>query len=325
LLPRISIVTPSFNQGQFIEETICSVLDQNYGNLEYIIIDGGSSDETVQVIKKYEKFLKYWVSEGDQGQSHAINKGLLHCTGEIFNWLNSDDLLAPDALSAIAERFVDPEIDIVSGKEIHFDGSSEKLREGTILYPDLAQNLLNGVIYQPSTFWRFSALKPLLPVNETLHYLMDTQLWVNYIMNNGISKVKKIDKVLAKFRLHKDSKTVGLSEQFVKERWQLRWGILKEIDPEFHAFDNFLSRKASRTAKLELGLSREQVDKNSIKNLMAEELCYELYRDFSYHEVKELLRVSFKSGVVTRRLLKYFLLLWIIPRQILHLLRNGKA
>ena len=99
--PRISIVTPSYNQGQFIEQTIRSVLLQNYPNLEYIIIDGGSTDNTVETIEKYEQYITYWVSEPDRGQSHAINKGFARCTGEIMAWLNSDDLYLPSALKSL--------------------------------------------------------------------------------------------------------------------------------------------------------------------------------------------------------------------------------
>jgi glycosyltransferase involved in cell wall biosynthesis len=103
--PKISIVTPSFNQGRFIEKTILSVIEQDYPNLEYIIIDGGSTDESVEVIKKYDQHLAYWVSEPDRGQSHAINKGFERATGEIFGWLNSDDWYHPGALKAVAEAF----------------------------------------------------------------------------------------------------------------------------------------------------------------------------------------------------------------------------
>lgn len=94
---KISIVTPSFNQGEYLEETIDSVLSQKYPNLEYIIMDGGSKDNSVDIIKKYEKYLTYWESKPDRGQSHAINKGLKKCNGEIFNWLCSDDYLEPGA------------------------------------------------------------------------------------------------------------------------------------------------------------------------------------------------------------------------------------
>ena len=103
--PKITIVTPSFNQGQFIEETIRSVLDQNYPNLEYLIIDGGSTDQTIEVIRKYERQLSYWVSEKDRGQVHAINKGLARATGEIFGFLNSDDLYVPGTFEVVGEYF----------------------------------------------------------------------------------------------------------------------------------------------------------------------------------------------------------------------------
>ena len=103
--PKISIVTPSFNQGIFLEATIQSVLNQNYPNLEYIVIDGGSTDNSVKIIKKYEKYLSYWVSESDRGQSHAINKGFTISTGEIMGWLNSDDLYTSGALNHVANVF----------------------------------------------------------------------------------------------------------------------------------------------------------------------------------------------------------------------------
>src|SRR5687768_13083798 len=103
--PKISIITPSYNQGRFIEETILSVINQNYPNLEYIIIDGGSTDNTVEIIRKYEQHLAYWVSEKDGGQSEAINKGFKKATGDIVCWINSDDFFMPGALSKVADCF----------------------------------------------------------------------------------------------------------------------------------------------------------------------------------------------------------------------------
>jgi glycosyltransferase involved in cell wall biosynthesis len=103
--PRISIITPSYNQGEFIEETIRSIILQNYPNLEYIIIDGGSSDNSAEIIRKYEEWIAYWVSERDRSQSHAINKGFDRCTGELVNWICSDDLLCKNALNQFASRY----------------------------------------------------------------------------------------------------------------------------------------------------------------------------------------------------------------------------
>jgi glycosyltransferase involved in cell wall biosynthesis len=112
--PKITIITPSYNQAEFISQTIDSVLSQNYSNLEYIIIDGGSTDGSVDIIKRHQKYLSYWTSEKDDGQSHAINKGLKIATGEIVNWLNSDDYLEPHALNVVADAFSNNTINAVA-------------------------------------------------------------------------------------------------------------------------------------------------------------------------------------------------------------------
>ena len=127
--PKLSIVTPSFDQGKFLEETILSVLDQNYPNLEYIIIDGGSTDESVEVIKRYEKHLAYWISEKDRGQVHAINKGIERTTGDIFGFLNSDDLYLPGTFATVTEHFDNhPESEWVCGDTVMFgDGLEDEL------------------------------------------------------------------------------------------------------------------------------------------------------------------------------------------------------
>ncbi len=114
-LPKISVVTPSYNQGKYIRETIDSVLSQSYPNLEYIVIDGGSTDETLSVINDYEDRIDYFVSEPDEGQSHAINKGFEQATGDILCWLNSDDQFAPDALWSVALAFIQSSADLVAG------------------------------------------------------------------------------------------------------------------------------------------------------------------------------------------------------------------
>ena len=124
VFPKISIVTPSFNQAQFLEETILSVINQNYPNLEYIIIDGGSTDGSVDIIKKYEKHLTYWVSEPDNGHGHALNKGFSTTTGEIMAWINSDDKYYPSTFATVAEIFNKfSDINWIHGKNSRIDKS----------------------------------------------------------------------------------------------------------------------------------------------------------------------------------------------------------
>ena len=125
--PKISIITPSYNQGQYIEQTILSVIGQGYPNLEYIIIDGGSTDNTVEIIKKYSDKISYWISEPDKGQSDALIKGLEKCTGDIFNWINSDDYFEENSFFNIAQYFIDhPSIAMLSGFCNCFDNETFK-------------------------------------------------------------------------------------------------------------------------------------------------------------------------------------------------------
>ena len=211
--PRISIVTPSFNQGQFIEETIRSILLQSYPNLEYIVIDGGSSDATLDVIKKYEPWLDYWVSEPDQGQPHAINKGIDRCTGEIFNWINSDDLLMPGALQAIATAFHENDVDAVTGYVIHFN--SEEISYACDL-SDLSR-LVRGKapFQQPGTWLKPEGIRRVGKIDETLHYAFDLELTVRYIQ--AYPKTTLTAKELARFRHHETSKTVSREVHFNSE------------------------------------------------------------------------------------------------------------
>ena len=159
--PKISIVTPSYNQGQFLEDTILSVINQNYSNLEYIIIDGGSNDNSVEIVKKYENRLKYWISEKDFGQTHAINKGFKKSTGEMINWINSDDLLEPNALNILSEEIVkSPKADIYFGdfRKINSRNQTIFIRKSP---PYHYSTLLWGrqLSSQPAVFLDVSSLK----------------------------------------------------------------------------------------------------------------------------------------------------------------------
>ena len=192
--PKISIVTPSFNQGQFIEETIRSVLLQNYPNVEYIIIDGGSTDETIKIIKKYEPWLKYWVSEPDRGQSHAINKGFEICSGEIFNWLCSDDIFLPKAFEQVALN-IDPVNPcwLIGGAYRYDEKSKTTSKKLPITSFDIINFLLwhSRSIAQPSVFWNGLLQSKVGSLSEKLNYCMDLDLWFRFyqkqqpLFNNG--------------------------------------------------------------------------------------------------------------------------------------------
>ena len=180
-LPIISIVTPSFNQGQYLEETILSVLNQDYPALEFFIIDGGSTDGSVEIIKKYAHRLTYWESKPDRGQSHAINKGFRMASGEIVAWLNSDDLLAPGALKVVAQAWQkNPRLGLISGQTEIIDQAGKPTGNVFGSEPNVINSLLSSEnpVSQPSTFFSTSALKEVGFLDETLHMSMDWDLWL---------------------------------------------------------------------------------------------------------------------------------------------------
>ncbi|MDW7695817.1 glycosyltransferase family 2 protein [Flammeovirgaceae bacterium SG7u.111] len=216
--PKISIVTPSYNQGQYIEETILSIKNQNYPNIEFIIIDGGSTDCTLEIIKKYEKYITYWVSEKDRGQSHAINKGLEKCTGDIFNWLNSDDYLEPYALYNIALGFQAPHTKVVSGIKRTLSGNKRNLNEPFPLVGSTMEALSEPSYAQPETFYKMDVVRKITPLTEGLHYSMDLAMWYQYLLLYGIENVISIKKVIVNFRYHGESKTVTGESNFGKEQ-----------------------------------------------------------------------------------------------------------
>ena len=219
--PRISLVTPTFNQASTLRETIESVLGQDYENLEYWVFDAGSRDGTVEILKEYESDPRFhWLSEPDRGQSDAINKGLARCTGEIFNWINSDDYLEPGSLQAIAASFEKEEsIDVVSGKTAEFRDAPPQIFN-TICLPLRAsgeETMTVGVFCQPSTFWRTNIIRELGGIDLELHYVMDWDLWVRYLARYGQNGVRQIDQLIAHYRHHPQAKTSAASEKFYQE------------------------------------------------------------------------------------------------------------
>ncbi len=228
--PKISIITPSFNQGQFIEETILSVFNQNYPNLEYIIIDGGSTDNTVDIIKKYNDKITYWVSEKDNGQSHAINKGFKKATGDIVTWLNSDDMLYLNALLTVAKTFNEnPSIDFIYGEcEEWFQDDLHKINP--LPESNLNVNRLSGFPYfQPASFYKRDALFEIGLLDESLNFSMDRDLFLRFILNKEMLKIKQ---PLAIYRHHDDSKSHNIFIQSHQENLQIISNLYYSIQKE---------------------------------------------------------------------------------------------
>ena len=243
--PRITIITPSFNQGKYIEQTILSVLEQDCPNLEYIIMDGGSTDGTVEVIKKYEKQLAYWESKPDKGQSDAINKGLQKATGDVFNWLNSDDILEKGALYEVGKAFAENDILSFNGVCRTFnDGNlTETVNTTYTTFSTSAEKTIAKVsMGQPSQFYCLKVVRELgNSVNTSLSHSMDKELWCRFLFRYGTAKVKFTNSVLSSFRLHGESKTVSLYELFRKDDYAIYSSIFNQFNaPDF--FKNFVQK-----------------------------------------------------------------------------------
>lgn len=229
--PKISIITPSLNQGEYIEQTILSVLEQGYPNLEYIIIDGGSKDQSVEIIRKYERHLAYWVSEKDKGQSDAINKGIVKATGDVINWLNSDDYYEAGTLKHVSQHFTDDKVKAYCGRSRIFGQGQERFSRGTDIYENnLSKTIGWARIDQPETFFRKSVWDKVGLLNEDFHYIMDKEWWVRYLLHYGLNGIKKDDKVLVNFRIHDQSKTGSQSENFKQETLDLFFSLAKKAD-----------------------------------------------------------------------------------------------
>jgi glycosyltransferase involved in cell wall biosynthesis len=283
--PRISIVTPSYNQDQFIEDTVRSVLLQGYPNLEYFIIDGGSTDNSVELIKKYESWLAYWTSEKDQGQTHAINKGFHRVTGEIFAWLNSDDVYLPGALHRVANEFqAHKELVMLAGECINVDISGREIsRKGSRTFDPLTV-LISAKPAQPATFFHSRMLKEVGYLREDLHFPLDRE----YVLRIGQHYYPKhtlnIDVPLACARIWDGAKTpTSNHRQAIDERKQV-------INMYLH-----LSPYSKRRLRV-LAYRRVYVDQakleNKSGNLLKEILCWTRVAFYSrdFRHFKKLLR-----------------------------------
>ena len=225
----VSIITPSYNQAAFLEQTMKSVLDQDYANIEYLVADGGSTDGSVDIIKRYAKRLAWWVSEKDKGQADAINKGFARAKGEFIAWVNSDDYYEPGAISAaVAALQANPDVGLVFGDVRVVD------RDGRILnnlhYGDwtLADLMTFHIIGQPAVFMRRSVLEKAGYLDLKYHFMLDHQLWLRMGIQAGI---KYVPQLWAGAHYHEDCKNLSQAAEFGKDAYHIvEW---MRATPEF--------------------------------------------------------------------------------------------
>ena len=221
--PKISIVTPSFNQGAYLENTIVSVLGQNYPDIEYVIIDGGSSDNSIEIIRNYESSLAFWVSEPDNGQAHAINKGLGRVTGDLVAWIASDDWYEPGTFNLVAESFRGGH-NLIIGDCMRFyteSGKQRLLTPGRPSFNSMLRYWRKGFCPpQPSIFFSAELLRKVGPIDESLNFAMDLDLWLRM---SRYEQFYYIPQVFSNYLVHKESKSGsgGGFDKFRKEWFEV--------------------------------------------------------------------------------------------------------
>jgi len=217
--PLVAIVTPSFNQARYLEVTIQAVLSQDYPRIEYIIMDGASQDGSIEMIKKYENRLAYWVSEKDSGQAEAINKGLAHANGDILAWLNSDDFYLTNTISRVVKIFEEnPNVIMIYGDMLAVDELGKTINVLKYKQLSLEDLLCFQIIGQPAVFFRRAAFEKAGGLDTTFHFLLDHHLWIR-IAQQG--KILHVPQTLAAARYHAEAKNRAKAAQFGREAFRI--------------------------------------------------------------------------------------------------------
>ena len=227
--PLVTVITPSYNQAEFLEDTIQSVLRQDYPNLEYMIVDGGSTDGSVEIIRKYADKLAWWVSEKDSGQAEAINKGFTRASGELVAWLNSDDLFQPGMISTSVEAFqAHPEAGLVYGDVLSIDGAGKPINLMTFAPYTLKDLMAFKFISQPGMMMRRAILNQAGFLDESYHYLLDHELWLRMARLAGMVYLPRQQAVA---RFHAAAKNLSQTAKYGGEA--LRLAAQMETQPEY--------------------------------------------------------------------------------------------
>ncbi|HND90402.1 MAG TPA: glycosyltransferase family 2 protein [Anaerolineales bacterium] len=222
----VSIITPSYNQAAYLEQTLLSVLNQDHAPIEYIVVDGASKDASVEIIKKYSDRLAYWVSEKDGGQAEAINKGFARATGEIIAWINSDDYYLPGAVSAAVKMFeANPEVVLVYGNMLAVDEHGKTFNTLTYKQLTLEDLLCFQIIGQPAVFMRRSALQKTSGLDSTFHFLLDHFLWIQLAQHG---KILHADQTWAAARYHAEAKNRAKAAEFGREAFRILEAVAQD-------------------------------------------------------------------------------------------------
>ncbi len=245
----ISIITPSYNQGKYLEQTIQSVLNQTHSNIEYLVIDGCSTDNSIDIIKKYEEKISYWISESDDGQADAINKGFRHSNGDFVCWVNSDDILYPDYVTKRVQQFKEnPNVDMIYGDiEQGLDLSNKRLRKGRQTSIKDMLKYAKCPIPQQSAMWRRGVIEKIGYLDPQWYVLLDREYFIRTAANCSI---KYITGAVAFFRHHKHSKSI-----MEKLKWAEELPRYYEIvfnDNIYDLLPNLLSYKGKCLSKVYL-------------------------------------------------------------------------
>ncbi len=264
--PNFSIITPSYNQAAYFDQTLQAMKDQQYPNLQYLVMDGGSTDNTLSLIQNHLDIITEWVSEKDHGPAHAINKGLERANGDIISWINSDDYYEPGTLTHVAEIFNQhPEANCYIGKIRFIQEGTIPFYSHDIIFPSVAKTIGFGRIVQPAMFFRKSAIAKMGLLNETLHYCFDLEWWLKYLLVFGIDSIVTDEQLLVNFRFHPTSKSSSETQHFPVEKDNIYYSLAMQTGNAGIA--NIISKHSNINENYSFNIPMES-DKNIISTAL---------------------------------------------------------
>ena len=297
----VSVITPSYNQAAFLEEALRSVLEQEYPHIEYFVIDGGSTDGSVEIIRKYADKLTWWVSEPDSGQAEAINKGFARANGEIIAWLNSDDYYLPATIAEVVRQFeTHPEIGMLYGDVLSIDGEGNPIYVQRFRPYTLEDLMAFNIISQPAVFLRRDALRKAGGLDLSYRYLLDHHLWIRVALH---APLYYFPKILAAARYHEDAKNIARAAEFGKEAfrilaWMSRDSALeslvqknkRKIHAGAHRLDAFYLVEAGKMSEGLAAYARAFKFSPRIALKSWKRILYALASLFGFGKIRELYR-----------------------------------